>query len=62
MILGYTRVLTSAQSLEGQRDALKEAGAGRLYADAITGTAPSSTSTCIGFGTGVGTSPVASRP
>ena len=38
MILGYVRVSTSAQSLDGQRDALEKAGAGRLYADTITGT------------------------
>ena len=39
MILGYARVSTSDQNLDGQRDALKEAGAGRLFADTITGTA-----------------------
>ena len=39
MILGYARVSTGEQNLDGQRDALKEAGAGRLYADTITGTA-----------------------
>ncbi len=39
MILGYARVSTSDQSLDGQRDALEKAGAGRLYADTITGTA-----------------------
>ena len=32
-------VSTSDQNLDGQRDALKEAGAGRLFADTITGTA-----------------------
>ena len=30
---------TSDQSLVGQRDALERAGAGRLFADTITGTA-----------------------
>ena len=39
MILGYARGSTSEQSLDGQSDALKEAGAGRIYADMITGTA-----------------------
>ena len=39
MILGYARVSTSDQILDGQRDALTRAGAGRLYADTITGTA-----------------------
>jgi DNA invertase Pin-like site-specific DNA recombinase len=39
MILGYARVSTSEQNLDGQRDALEKAGAGRLYADTITGTA-----------------------
>ncbi len=39
MILGYARVSTSEQSLDGQRDALMVAGAGRLFADTITGTA-----------------------
>jgi DNA invertase Pin-like site-specific DNA recombinase len=39
MILGYARVSTSDQSLDGQRDALEKAGVGRLYADTITGTA-----------------------
>ena len=43
MILGYARVSTSDQSLDGQRDALAAVGAGRLFADTITGTAPSST-------------------
>ncbi len=37
MIVGYARVLTSDQSLDGQRDALKEAEAGCLYADTMTG-------------------------
>jgi DNA invertase Pin-like site-specific DNA recombinase len=32
MILGYARVSTGEQSLDGQRDALEKAGAGRLYA------------------------------
>ena len=39
MILGYARVSASDQSLDGQRDTLTKAGAGRLYADTITGTA-----------------------
>ena len=41
MILGYARVSTSDQSLDGQRDALEKAGVGRLYADIMTGTARS---------------------
>jgi DNA invertase Pin-like site-specific DNA recombinase len=39
MILGYARVSTVDQSLDGQRDALEKAGAGRLFADTVTGTA-----------------------
>jgi hypothetical protein len=31
MILGYARVLTRDQPLDGQRDAPMEAGAGRLF-------------------------------
>lgn len=41
MILGYARVSTKDQNLDGQRDALATAGAERIFADAITGTARS---------------------
>ena len=39
MILDYARVSTGDRPLDGQRDPRQTAGAGRLYADAITGTA-----------------------
>ena len=39
MILGYARVSTRDQNLDGQRDALTTAGAERIFADTITGTA-----------------------
>lgn len=39
MILGYARVSTKDQNLDGQRDALTASGAERVFADAITGTA-----------------------
>ncbi len=41
MILGYARVSTKDQKLDGQRDALLCAGAERIFADTITGTARS---------------------
>jgi DNA invertase Pin-like site-specific DNA recombinase len=39
MILGYARVSTVDQSLDAQTDALTTAGAKRIYADTISGTA-----------------------
>ena len=39
MIVGYARVSTAEQRLDGQCDALLAAGAERTFADTITGTA-----------------------
>lgn len=38
-ILGYVRVATRDQNLDGQRDTLAATGAERIFADTITGTA-----------------------
>jgi DNA invertase Pin-like site-specific DNA recombinase len=37
MIYGYARVSTDGQSLDGQRDALTSAGAGRVFQETVSG-------------------------